>query len=484
MLLSKIIAKYPILNIKGSTDIDITGIEHNSKKIVKGNLFIAQKGYNHDGHDYILNAIEKGAIAIVKDKDIKIDIDNITIIDVYNSTDALGYFSSKFYKDPWNKLCTIGITGTNGKTTTSYIIRNIIMMDYKRVGIIGTMGVVIGEEFLNVINTTPDSLEIQKSLYNMVDKNLDCCIIEVSSHGLEMKRVKYIDFNIGIFTNLSREHLDYHKDMENYYYSKSRLFLKTNQLNIINKDDIYGKRLLSDLNSRVKTITYGFTDADIYPTNISYKDNKPCFVLNTPKGFVDIELSILGEFNIYNALAAAACCYGMGIDNDTIKIGLESFKGIKGRFEFIETNLDFDIIIDFAHTPDGMEKTLKTISTFNKGRIITIFGAGGDRDKLKRPEMGRIAGKYSDMVIVTSDNPRFEDPAIIANEIASGIIETHAVYITILDRKEAINYAIINAMPKDTILIAGKGHEDTMNIKGIDIPFDEREIILNILKKM
>ncbi|MDR7870086.1 MAG: UDP-N-acetylmuramoyl-L-alanyl-D-glutamate--2,6-diaminopimelate ligase [Tissierellaceae bacterium] len=484
MLLSNIIGKYPTINFNGDRYIEITGIEHNSNRIKSGNLFIAQKGYNHDGHNYIDDAIRNGASVIVKSKDVHTKI-NATTIDVIDTTDALGYFSAKYYHQPWTNMNTIGITGTNGKTTTSYIIKNILEKRNEKVGIIGTMGVLVDNEILKTPNTTPDSLEIQKNLNIMIEKNIESCIMEVSSHALEMKRVKYMDFDIGIFTNLSREHLDYHKDMENYFKSKLKLFLKTNRINVINTDDPYGRRIINLIGKRVDTITYGIRDkADVCAYDIIYDESKPRFLLKTPKGDKYIQLKIPGEFNIYNALAAAACCYGLGIDINIIKEGLESFNGVKGRFELIESNKDFNIIIDFAHTPDGIKEALKAVDKFTKGRKIIVFGAGGDRDKSKRPEMGKIAGQYSDFVIVTSDNPRNEDPQEIAEDIVKGLKQTNTDYKVILDRKEAINYAIINSVCNDTILITGKGHEDSIIMNGRQIPFDEKKIVLDILDKI
>lgn len=483
MLLSNLIGKYPIIFINGKKDIDITGIEHSSRNIKKGNLFIAQKGYNLDGHNYIDDAIKNGAVAIVKEENISLSKD-ITTIDVHNSTDALGYFASKYYHQPWTSMNTIGITGTNGKTTTSYIIKHILEINKQKVGIIGTMGVIVDKKHIDIPNTTPDSLEIQKNLHRMVEDKIDSCIMEVSSHGLEMKRVKYMDFNVAIFTNLSKDHLDYHKTMDSYFQSKLRLFLKSDRLNIINSDDIYGQRIIKHIDNKVETITYGIKDAAVFASDIVYIKSWPRFKLNTPRGSKLVQLKIPGEFNIYNSLAAAACCFGLGIDMNIIKEGLESFDGVRGRFEQIETNHDFNVIIDFAHTPEGIKEALKAIDRFSEGRKIIVFGAGGDRDKSKRPEMGKIAGENSDLVIITSDNPRNEEAEDIANDIVQGLIETTSDYVVILDRKEAINYAIMNSVSKDTILISGKGHEDSITIKGIKIPFDERKIVRDIISKI
>lgn len=483
MLLSKLIEEYPTINLAGNLEVDITGIEHDSRRIREGDIFVAISGYTHDGHDYIEDAIKKGVRAIVHEK--KVDLgEGVASILVEDSVDALAYLTSKYFQHPWTNLNMIGITGTNGKTTTTYIIKHILETAGQKSGIIGTLGVVIDKELIKTPNTTPDSLEIQKSLDQMVKAGIEACVMEVSSHALDMKRVNHMAFDVGIFTNLSKDHLDYHKDMETYFNSKLKLFLETKKLNIINTDDAYGRRIVEQTSDRVKTITYGLRDADIFASDIVYQKSRPSFRLNTPKGSLDILLGIPGEFNIYNSLAAAATCFGLGVGLDDIKAGLESFKGVRGRFEEIETNKDFRVILDFAHTPEGVKEALKTIEKFAEGRIIVIIGAGGNRDKTKRPEMGRIAAQYSDLVIVTSDNPRFEDPEAIANDVLKGVLETDTDYRLIIDRKEAINYAIMNFRPKDTIFITGKGHEETISIMGKEIPFNEREIVLDILKKI
>lgn len=483
MLLSNVLENYPIKNIRGELDLNITGIEQNSKNVKEGNLFVAIKGYKHDGHKYIDDAIKNGAVAIVTEREIEIR-EGITTIEVEDSLDSLAYFASKYFNQPWTSLNTIGITGTNGKTTTSYIIKHILELSNKKVGVIGTMGVLVDKEHISIPNTTPHSLEIQKNLSKMLNEKIDTCVMEVSSHALELKRVEYMEFDVGIFTNLSKDHLDYHENMENYFSSKLKLFSKTKKLNVINSDDPYGKRIIEKLGNRLETISYGIKEGDIQAKDISYNKSRPSFKLQTPKTSVDIQLIIPGEFNIYNSLAAAACCYGLGVDINTIKEGLETFSGVRGRFEEIETNKDFNVILDFAHTPEGVKQALMTIDKFAEGRKIVVIGAGGNRDRTKRPEMGKIAGQFSDLVIVTSDNPRDEDPAVIANDVLMGVMETDAEYKVILDRKEAINYAIINFEPKDTIFITGKGHEETIIIKGQELPFNEKEIVLEILSKI
>ncbi|MEW8973299.1 MAG: UDP-N-acetylmuramoyl-L-alanyl-D-glutamate--2,6-diaminopimelate ligase [Tissierellaceae bacterium] len=482
MKLSYITRKYPIRDIRGSMDIDIKGVEHNSKKITDKNLFIAQRGFTHDGHDYIDEAIESGAVAVVQEKALD-DNESTTMIRVRDSVDALGYLAGNYYGLPWKMMKIIGITGTNGKTSVAHYIKSILNENKCSVGILGTLGANFGDKYIDIINTTPDSLEIQRALHKMNQKEIEYCVMEVSSHALDLKRVKYMDFHIGIFTNLSEEHLDFHKTMDNYLKSKSKLFYKTTRNNIINIDDPYGKRLMDMVKDRIPIITYGIKEsAMVYASNIDYNPNFTSFDLITPMGNRNIQLATLGEFSVYNALTAAACGYALSLDLDIIKRGLENLKGIKGRLELIENHKGYNIIIDFAHTPKAVEQALKTVSSFTKGRIIVVIGAGGNRDRLKRPEMGRIVGNYADLSIITSDNPRFEDPEKIINDIIDGVKMTSGKYIKIVDRKEAIEYAIKNYRAGDTILLAGKGHEEYTIIDDRYYPFSERKIVEDIIK--
>lgn len=471
--------------VKGSMDIDITGIENDSRNVSKGNMFIALKGYTVDGHDFIYEAIKRGAICIVVDKDVQIEENGITLIKVKDTNEVLSNIGSVFYKKPSKKLELIGVTGTNGKTSITYLIKSIFEAESNKIGIIGTMGSIIDGESIDLKNTTPESLTIQKLLSQMVDRHTEYCIMEVSSHSLDLKRVEDIDFQVGIFTNLTEDHLDYHLTMENYYNSKLKLFNRTKQYNIINGDDPYGKRMLKDIDNQVPIITYGIDSSwDIYATGINYHTRGVNFILNSPKGSIPINLKLLGKFSVYNALAAIACGIIYDIDLTTIKKGLESVTGIKGRFEIVPIDKDYSVIIDFAHTPDGLEKVLNTIDQFAEGRKIVIFGAGGNRDKTKRPIMGETVAKHADLSIVTSDNPRFEDPDEIIKDIVVGVEKVKGDFITITDRREAIKYALINAKPKDTILLAGKGHETYTIIGDKIIPFDEKQIVLDTLDEI
>lgn len=480
MKLNQIIDNYTIHNIHGDIEIDIKGIKNDSRKVEKGDMFIAEKGYTVDGHDYIETAIKNGAIAVVVEEDMNTDV---TCIVVENSIEAMARFSSNFYSKPWEKIGMIGITGTNGKTSTTYLLKSIFEQNKKRIGIIGTNGALIDGREVKLDNTTPNSLVIHSIINVMVEEDLDTCIMEVSSHALDLNRVEYMDFDIGIFTNISKDHLDYHETMEKYFKAKSKLFSKIKKYNIINIDDEYGKRLIDDMKSDLPIITYGIKEkADIFANNIEHGLSFIKFTLNTPDDNRNIRLNTPGEFSVYNALASASASYAYGIPIDDIKEGLEALEGIRGRFEVVPTGKDYTVIIDFAHTADGLEKVLKVIDEFAKARKIVVFGAGGNRDKTKRPEMGETVGLHANLSIVTSDNPRNENPEDIIDDVLVGTKKSGGEYVKIIERKEAIKYALNNAKKNDIILLAGKGHEIYTLINGEKISFDERQIVIDYLK--
>ncbi|EOD01257.1 UDP-N-acetylmuramoyl-L-alanyl-D-glutamate--2,6-diaminopimelate ligase [Caldisalinibacter kiritimatiensis] len=485
MVLKDLIRKLELIDVIGDLTKDITDITYDSREVVNGSLFVAIVGFKTDGHKYINDAIEKGAKAVIVERDVQLD-KNITVIKVNNSRKALAKVSSTFYDRPSSKINVIGVTGTNGKTSVTYLIKSIFDACKRKTGIIGTIGSVIENKVTSTNNTTPESLDLQSILNDMVNTGLDTCIMEVSSHSLELDRVAFCDFNVGIFTNLSVDHLDFHKSIENYLNAKAKLFYKTKNFNIINIDDKYGKKISSKIRKLdVPLLTYGTdSNADIIADNIVYSAEGVSFELITPKGEIDIKMNIPGLFSVYNGLAAAACGYAYNIELENIKEGLESVKGVKGRFEVVPTDKDFTVIIDYAHTPDGLEKVMETISQFAKGRKIIVFGAGGDRPRTRRPLMGEVAAKYSDLSIVTSDNPRTEEPNKIIEDIIEGIERLDGKYVAITDRKEAIRYALKNSQPNDVILLAGKGHEMYQIIGNKRIPFNEKEIVLEILKEI
>lgn len=474
-----------ILKISNNRDVNISGIAYNSKKVKNGNIFVAIEGFFYDGHEFIYEAIDRGANAIVVQREVLIDHE-IPLIIVKDTRQALAKLAVNFYDNPSSKFDLIGVTGTNGKTSITYMIQSIFMAAEKKTGIVGTIGTLIDGEYSTLNNTTPESLDLQQLFDKIIKSDTEICVIEVSSHSLELKRVEYCKFQVGIFSNLSKDHLDYHSTMENYFSAKKKLFYMTQKYNIINIDDKYGRLIIEEISKLdTKLLTYGIKKkADIYATDIELMPEGISYELHTPKGSIDVKVNIPGIFTVYNSLAAAACAYAFDINLIDIKRGLEKMEGVRGRFEVIPTNRDFTVIIDFAHTADALEKVLKVITQFAKGRKVIVFGAGGDRDISRRAPMGEVAGRFCDLCIVTSDNPRSEDPKKIIEDIIEGIKKVKGNYIAIVDRKEAIEYAIKNSRANDIILLAGKGHETYTIIGDKKLPFDEREIVKNILKQL
>lgn len=465
---------------RGKIDLEINKIEYDSREIEKGDVFICIEGINADGHNFAKIAVQKGAAAVVCQKRVE-GLENCTVINVEDSRKALALISANFYGNPADKLKLIGITGTNGKTTSTYMIKSILEEEGYKVGLIGTIANYIGDRKIPAHRTTPESLELHKLFKEMLEEGVQYCVMEVSSHSLSLSRVYGLKFSEGIFLNLTRDHLDFHKTFENYYEAKLLLF-KNSNTSIINIDDEYGRRISKDTTG--KHITYTIEDkGDVYASNISMHSRGIDFNINYKEFSIPINLKIPGKYNVYNALCSAAACINESISTEAIKRGLEQVL-VPGRCEIVSKNYDlgFEVIVDYAHTPDGLENILKTAREFTKGRLITVFGCGGDRDRTKRPIMGEIGSKFSDMVIITSDNPRTENPESIIDEIKTGIQKDN--YVLIENRKEAIKKAIEIAQKGDVIVIAGKGHEDYQILKDKVIPFDEREIIKEIIEEL
>ncbi len=469
-------------------DYEIRTLCYDSRKCKEKSMFFAIIGENVDGHDFIGDAINNGACAVVVEKNINLTDKKISIINVKDTKDALAYASVNFFDNPSEKLTLIGITGTNGKTTITYLLERI----FENTAVIGTVNYRILNKIFKSENTTPLSLELNHFLKKCVDENIKNVIMEVSSHGIELKRVKYIDFDCAVFTNLSHEHLDFHKSMENYFESKKRLFSeilieskKPKKIAILNIDDKFGKKILNNIQKHLKVITYGIKEkSDIYPEMFEISLNGIKAKINTPKGRININSNLIGDFNLYNILAAIAVGIGFEIDLKIIQKGLNKEIIIPGRLEKVIKNKNY--FVDYAHTPDALENVLKTLNKIKgKNRIITVFGCGGDRDKLKRPIMGYIAAKYSDFVVITSDNPRGEDPFLIIEDILKGVekaIKENLImennYRIIPDRKDAILMGIKACKNGDILLVAGKGHEDYQIIGKDKIYFSDKEVIL------
>ncbi|GAB6170362.1 UDP-N-acetylmuramoyl-L-alanyl-D-glutamate--2,6-diaminopimelate ligase [Clostridium carnis] len=471
--------EYEVLG--GSLDKEINHLQYDSRKILKGDMFVCLKGFEVDGHDYAKKAIELGATVILCERDINIENDGtLTIIKVNEGRKALATMSANYYGHPTKKLKLLGVTGTNGKTTTVYILKSILEKAGKKVGLVGTIANYIGNEKIKSERTTPESLELQKLFSDMVNHGCEYCVMEVSSHSLELDRVYGCHFETGIFTNLTRDHLDFHKSFDNYYNAKFKLFERSD-IAIINVDDNYGYKVLKDvenLNSK-KVITYSINnESNIKASDLKLKDKDIHFKVNGE----EFNSILPGEYNVYNALGAISAMRALGINEDFIKAGLMDVV-VPGRCERVGYKYDipYDVIIDFAHTPDGLKNILETLRGFTKNRLIAVYGCGGDRDKVKRAELGRIGTELADLAIITSDNPRNEDPMAIIKEIVYGITKTN--YLAIENRIEAIKLALNMAEEGDVVVLAGKGHENYQITNEGVIHFDEREIVDEILRK-
>lgn len=483
MKLAKLIEGLEYEVLKGNLDVSINSINYDSRKVKDGDMFVCIKGFKSDGHNFIDAAINNGAKVIVCEDEADVK-DGITLIKFKDTRKALAKIGAKYYDNPCDKLNIIGVTGTNGKTTTAFMIKNILESCNEKVGLIGTIANYIGDEKLETERTTPESLELQELFRNMVDKGVKYCVMEVSSHSLALDRVYGVDFEVGIFTNLTRDHLDFHKTFENYYKAKYKLFPRS-KTSIVNIDDKYGVRITEDLQKENITnfITYGIRNkADIMAKNEKLENMDILFDLVTKDKTERVLLPIPGEYNIYNALGAISACKVLGISLEDIKEGLKHVV-VPGRCERAARGhkLPYEIIIDYAHTPDGLENILKTAREFTRGRLISVFGCGGDRDKVKRPQMGKIGTDLSDVAVITSDNPRSEEPDSIIDDIIAGIEKDN--YIRITNRHEGIEKAMEIAEDGDVIVIAGKGHETYQILNTGTIHFDEREVIEEILKK-
>lgn len=459
---------YTILN-KGDSLEGYTGIEYDSRKVQSGNIFFALKGTNVDGHKYIQMAINNGAKMIIIDKDLEKYHNNITYIKVKDTRKVMGKFASNFYGHPEEKIKIIGITGTNGKTTSTYILEKLL----GTVARIGTVEYKVGDESFEAVNTTPESLDIIKIIALAVKKNIKYLVMEVSSHALEMSRVDMLNFDVAIFTNLSQDHLDYHKNMENYFLAKRKLFLKLKDKSksVFNIDDISGKKLFDEFQG----ISYGTTGL-LSGEILDYTLNDMEIKLNYQGESFTKRVKLMGLFNLYNIMGAIGGALHLGFEFKDICNKLEDLSAIPGRFQMVEAGQNYMLVIDYAHTPDGLKNILLALNSIKNKRLITVFGAGGDRDKLKRPLMGSEASKYSDYLILTSDNPRGENPELILNDIKAGLKNSNIIYETYISRKKAIERAIDIAEKDDIILIAGKGHETYQIINNKKIYFDDREV--------
>lgn len=482
MILRKILNNIDYKLIKGSLDTEVAGLYYDSRKVTNGSAFICLSGTQVDGHDYIKSAIEKGATTIIIEKDVEVSED-VTVVKLPNTRKNLSLLAINYFDNPASKLTMIGITGTKGKTTTSWMIKNILEEDGHKTGVIGTMGVFIGNTHYDTVNTTPESYDIQKYLKEMVDDKVEYAIMEVSSQALKVGRVEGLSFDYGVFTNLTKDHIGdgEHENMEDYIYSKSLLFQKCKH-GILNIDDTHYEEMIK--NSTCDIHTFGKNkDANLLIENINLlrKEHFIGLELNT-KGILEdtFLVNTPGEFSAYNASSAILTTYLIGCKVENIKKALSKV-AVKGRVEIVPVSNKYSVIIDYAHNGVSMQSILETMRAYNPKRIVSLFGCGGNRSKERRYDMGEISGRLADFTIVTEDNSRYEDINDIMNDIEIGLKKTSGEYIKIPDRKDAIKYAIDNAKEGDIILLLGKGHETYREINGVREHLDEREIIRDIL---
>lgn len=463
---------------------EIKSIENDNRKVINGSLFVCIKGFTVDGHDFAEAAVTAGAAAVIAEKPLSL---SVPVIVVENTRRALAVLADAFYSQPSHKLHMIGITGTNGKTTTSHLIEKILSDAGQQTGLIGTMYTKIGSEQLETKNTTPESLTLQKTFQQMVKAGVQSTVMEVSSHALVEGRVHGTDFNVAVFTNLTQDHLDYHHTMDEYKRAKSLLFSQLGnaydfdkpKYAVLNIDDKASEMYIECTSAHI--VTYGIDKkANLQATNIQISAKGTDFDLISPFGVHNVSIQLIGKFSVYNVLASigAAICSGVSIENAIAS--LESVQGVSGRFELVDAGQDFSVIVDYSHTPDSLENVLRTVNEFAKGKVWVVVGCGGDRDRTKRPLMAQIACENSDNPIFTSDNPRSEEPSEIIKDMEAGV--SGKEYEVIMDRKEAITYAVKHANKDDVILIAGKGHETYQIIGDKVLDFDDREVAREAIK--
>lgn len=471
MKLTEVIKGIESARLSGSADAEIRGICIDSRRASKGEMFVALSGGNFDGRRFIAAAIDAGASAVMLEGPSDETEGRVPHVYVDNARAALASASANFFGNPSSELDVLGVTGTNGKTTTAYLVRSMLREAGHMVGMIGTISYVIGTEETPAPFTTPEAPEFQGLLRKMLDAGCGYVVSEVSSHALAQMRVDGTRFKVGVFTNLTREHLDFHKDMDNYFSAKKRLFTELlDGASVVNVDDPYGMELAQALKGNVLTFAVEH-EADIMAKDISNTSDGVSFELVTDNGSIHIDSPLVGMPNVYNILSAAGTCIALGVKGEHIAAGAKNLEPIEGRFRRVEAGQEFLCIVDFAHTGDALERLIKTTRQFTKGRVITVFGCGGDRDRTKRPEMGRIATTLSDLSIITSDNPRSEEPLAIIDDVLKGVVGD--AYRVVPDRAEAIELAISEAGAEDTVVIAGKGHETYQEIKGVRHDFND-----------
>lgn len=472
--------------IEGTMEREVSDIIYDSRKVKKDSLFVCIPGAVADGHRFAASAVQAGASVLLVEKEVELpEGADVTVVTVKDTRYAMAFLSAAFFGHPAEQMKVIGITGTKGKTTTTYLVKSILEQAGRKVGLIGTIEIIIGQEHIHADHTTPESYLIQKYFRQMADAGCDTVVMEVSSQGLMLHRTQGFIFDYGIFTNIEPDHISpaEHKDFADYMHCKSLLFRQC-RVGIVNKDDEHWKDILEGHTCEVETFGID-SDADLKAQNITFLKNLGELGVGFDvTGLMDfhVEIATPGRFSVYNALTAIAICRNFGVDEEKIKKALRGAK-VKGRIEMVKVSDEFTLMIDYAHNAMALESLLTTLRAYHPHRLVCLFGCGGDRAKSRRFEMGEVSGRMADLTIITSDNPRSEEPQAIIDDIKVGIGKTGGAYVEICDRKEAIAYAIEHGEPGDIIVLAGKGHEDYQEIKGVKYPMDERVLIREILEE-
>ncbi len=485
MKLTKLLERLEYKVIQGCDQIEITELTNDSRKVVDGSVFVCISGAVFDGHAYVKDVAEKGAAVVIVEKDVEAP-EGLTVIKVEDTRYALAFASAAYFGYPAEKLKVIGITGTKGKTTTTYMVKSILEGVGHKVGLIGTIEAIIGDKVIPANNTTPESFTIHEYFAQMVEAGCDSVVMEVSSQGLMLHRTAGIPFEIGIFTNLGEDHIgpNEHKDFDDYKRCKGLLF-KQCKLGIANVDDKWYADVFKDATCKIET--FGFAEnADLRAVNVEHVSRPGYLGMKYQvQGLMnfDVEIDIPGEFSVYNSLTAIAVCRHFDVPVENIRAAIKVAK-VKGRIEMIKVSDHFTLMIDYAHNAMSLESLLNTLRDYNPGRLVPVFGCGGNRSKTRRFEMGEVAGKLADFTIITSDNPRFEEPQDIINDIITGMKRTDGEYVAVVDRKDAIRYAIEHGREGDVIILAGKGHETYQEIKGVKYDMDDRVLIKEVLEEL
>lgn len=484
MQIKKLVEKLEYTILAGNLDVEISSLVYDSRKVKPGSIFVCIPGTVRDGHDFIPEVMGKGAVAFVVEKDVEL-VDGFTYIKVPDCRIALAELAAAYFDYPAEKLKTIGITGTKGKTTTTYLVKSILESAGIKTGLIGTIESIIGEKSIPSVNTTPESYIVQETFRKMVDAGLEAVVMEVSSQALMMHRVAGFTFDIGVFTNLEPDHIgeNEHKDFDDYMHCKGLLFQQC-KLGIFNGDSEHIEGIMKGHTCQVETFGYG-KENDICANNVELLNESGALgVKYQASGLVnfDVEVNVPGAFSVYNSLTAIAICHHFGVSEEAIKDALKHVS-VKGRIEIVPVTKTYTLMIDYAHNAMSLESLLTTLREYNPPRLVCLFGCGGNRAKSRRYEMGEVSSRLADLTVVTSDNPRNEEPMDIINDIIIGVKKADGAYVTIPDRKEAIKYCMENALDGDIIVLAGKGHEDYQEIKGVKYHMDERELIADIIEE-